>query len=104
MLAGPVGLGPRPRAKKPAMHRFANPARFQRLSAAILPWVTGGGVIAFLLGLYLALIGSPPDYQQGDSVRIMYLHFPAAGMALMVYSSMVVAAAVALVWKHPLAE
>ena len=86
------------------MHRFANPARFLRIAAIVLPWATGGAVVTFLLGLYLALIGSPPDYQQGDSARIMYVHFPAAGMALMIYSSMAVAAAVALVWKHTLAE
>lgn len=86
------------------MHRFANPARFLRLAALVLPWVSVASVLLFAAGLYLALLGSPGDYQQGDSVRIMYIHVPAAWMAMFTYSSMAVAAAVALVWRHPLAE
>lgn len=86
------------------MHRFANPARFQRLSAAILPWCAGATVILLIVGLYIALFGSPPDYQQGDTVRIMYIHVPAAWMSLFVYVNMAIAAACGLVWKHPLAD
>lgn len=86
------------------MHRFANPARFQRLSAAILPWTAGATVILLIVGLYVALIGSPRDYQQGDTVRIMYIHVPAAWMSLFVYVNMAIAAACGLVWKHPLAD
>lgn len=86
------------------MHRFANPARFQRLSAAILPWTAGATVILLIVGLYIALIGSPRDYQQGDTVRIMYIHVPAAWMSLFVYVNMAIAAACGLVWKHPLAD
>lgn len=86
------------------MHRFANPARFQRLAALILPWVVGLSVVLFAVGLYLALIASPPDYQQGDTVRIMYVHVPSAWMAMFAYTSMAAAAAAALVWRHPLAE
>ncbi|AWJ84200.1 heme transporter HemC [Azospirillum sp. TSH58] len=86
------------------MHRFANPARFQRLSAAILPWTAGATVILLIVGLYIALVGSPRDYQQGDTVRIMYIHVPAAWMSLFVYVNMAIAAACGLVWKHPLAD
>ncbi len=86
------------------MHRFANPARFQRLSAAILPWTAGATVILLIVGLYISLIGSPRDYQQGDTVRIMYIHVPAAWMSLFVYVNMAIAAACGLVWKHPLAD
>ena len=86
------------------MHRFANPARFQRLAARILPWAAGIALSCFAIGLWFALVGSPPDYQQGDTVRIMYVHVPAAWMALFVYSSMAMAAVAALVWRHPLAE
>ena len=86
------------------MHRFANPARFQRLSAAILPWTAGATVILLIVGLYISLIGSPRDYQQGDTVRIMYIHVPAAWMSLFVYVNMTIAAACGLVWKHPLAD
>jgi heme exporter protein C len=86
------------------MHRFANPARFMRLSAALLPWVSGAAALAGLAGLYLALVAAPPDYQQGETVRIMFVHVPAAWMALMVYGAMAAASAVGLVWRHPLAE
>lgn len=86
------------------MHRFANPARFLRLAALVLPWVSILSVLLFAGGLYLALFASPGDYQQGDTVRIMYIHVPAAWMAMFAYSSMAVAAACALVWRHPLAE
>ncbi len=88
---------------KRVMHRFATPAQFLRLSAAILPWSAGLTVVLFAVGLYLALIGSPPDYQQGESVRIMYVHVPAAWMAVFVYAVMAAASAVALIWRHPLA-
>ncbi|UEM03735.1 heme ABC transporter permease [Skermanella rosea] len=86
------------------MHRFANPARFLRLSGVVLPWVAGATVVLTIVGLYLALFASPPDYQQGETVRIMYIHVPAAWMALFVYTNMAIAAAVGLVWKHPLAD
>jgi len=86
------------------MHRFANPARFLRLSAMLLPWSAGATVILLIVGLYLSLFGSPPDYQQGDTVRIMYIHVPAAWMSLFVYTNMAAAAAAGLVWKHPLAD
>ncbi len=86
------------------MHRFANPARFQRLAATVLPWSAGLGAALGLAGLYLALVASPADYQQGESVRIMYIHVPAAWMALFVYGAVALAGAVGLVWKHPLAE
>ena len=87
-----------------SLHRFANPTRFMRLSGAVLPWVVGGAAICFPVGLYLALIASPPDYQQGETVRIMYVHVPAAWMALFVYTAMAAASAVALIWRHPLAD
>jgi len=84
--------------------RFASPARFQRLAAAVLSWSAGLTVVTLLAGLALALVGSPPDYQQGEAVRIMYVHVPAAWMAMFVYAGMAAAAAVGLVWKHPLAD
>ena len=86
------------------MHRFANPARFLRISNAVLPWAAGATVVLMIAGLYLSLFASPADYQQGDTVRIMYIHVPAAWMALFVYTNMAIAAAVGLVWKHPLAD
>jgi len=86
------------------MHRFANPTRFMRVANAILPWCAGLTVVFLAVGLYLGLAGSPADYQQGDTVRIMYIHVPAAYMAMFVYGAMAVASAMALIWKHPLAD
>jgi heme exporter protein C len=86
------------------MHRFANPARFLRISNVVLPWAAGATVVLMIAGLYLSLVASPADYQQGDTVRIMYIHVPSAWMALFIYTNMAVAAAVGLVWKHPLAD
>ena len=86
------------------MHRFANPARFSRIADALLPWIAVGTVLSLGAGLYLSLFVAPPDYQQGESVRIMYVHVPAAWMALFIYTAMAVASAVALIWRHPLAD
>jgi heme exporter protein C len=86
------------------VNRFANPARFMRLSAGILPWCAWLCLLALAAGLYLGLVAAPPDYQQGEAVRIMYVHVPAAWMALNVYLFVAVASAAALVARHPLAE
>mgnify|MGYP000845460927 CR=1 FL=1 len=86
------------------LHRFANPGRFLRLADRLLPWLIPAAAIVLGLGLYLALIGSPPDYQQGETVRIMYVHVPAAWMAMSTYLLLALAGAAALIWRHPLAE
>jgi heme exporter protein C len=86
------------------MHRFANPLRYQRIADAVLPWAGGLAVVLGVVGLYLALLVAPPDYQQGEAYRMMYVHVPAAWMALMVYALMAAASVVGLVWRHPLAE
>src|SRR5689334_16592321 len=83
---------------------LANPARFMRLSGVLLPWLGGAAAGLLALGLVWSLVLAPPDYQQGESVRIMFIHVPAAWMALSVYLFVAVASAVALVWRHPLAE
>ena len=63
------------------MHRFANPTRFSKLISALQPWAMGISVLCLATGLYFALIVSPADYQQSETVRIMYVHVPAAWMA-----------------------
>ena len=83
---------------------LANPARFTRFSTRALPWCSWSAAVVLAVGLYWSLAVAPPDYQQGDAVRIMYVHVPAAWMALSVYLMLAVASAVALVWRHPLAE
>ncbi|KZD10494.1 heme ABC transporter permease [Oceanibaculum pacificum] len=86
------------------MHRFANPARFTRISRALTPWTAAATLVLLAAGLYLGIFASPADYQQGETVRIMYVHVPSAWMAMACYTSMALASAVALIWKHPLAD
>src|SRR5579875_3682201 len=86
------------------MPRFANPNRFMRLSAHLLPWSGAATALLFVGGLVLALFIAPPDYQQGESVRIMFVHVPAAWMASLVYALVALMSAVALIWRHPLAD
>jgi heme exporter protein C len=86
------------------LHKYANPARFLKLANAIQPWAAAATIGLLLAGLYFALLSSPGDYQQGETVRIMYVHVPAAWMAMFCYTAMAAAAAVGLIWKHPVAE
>ena len=86
------------------IQRFANPGRFLSIANAVLPWAWAATLLLFAIGLTLALYASPADYQQGETVRIMYVHVPAAWMALMVYSLMALASAVAIIFRHPLAD
>ena len=86
------------------MHRFANPARFMRIAEPILPWTSVAALVAIMLALYFGIFDSPADYQQGETVRIMYVHVPAAWMALFAYTVMALASGSFLIWKHPLAD
>lgn len=86
------------------MHRFANPARFQRIARRVLPFAAVAAAGFLAAGLYFALFASPADYQQSETVRIMYVHVPAAWMSLFVYACMAASSAVALIWRHPLAD
>ena len=86
------------------LSRFANPTRFVKLADRVTPWCAWGAGLCIAAGLALAFFFSPADYQQGDAVRIMYLHVPSAWMAMFGYSFVAVAAAVGLVWRHPLAH
>ena len=86
------------------LHKYANPRRFLSIIGAIYPWSVALTVILLAAGLYLALFVAPPDYQQGETVRIMFVHVPAAWMGLMVYTMMAISSAVGLIWKHPVAD
>mgnify|MGYP003626716949 FL=1 len=83
---------------------FANPRRFMKLATGLSPWLAGATVVLAAAGLYLGLFASPADYQQGETVRIMYVHVPAAWMALFCYVGLAISAAVGLIWKHPVAD
>lgn len=85
-------------------HRFASPARFLSLADILQPLALCVALVAGAAGLFMALVTSPVDYQQGENVRIMYVHVPAAWMAMLVYASMATAAFCGLVWRHVLAE
>ncbi|MGE4253431.1 MAG: heme ABC transporter permease [Parvibaculaceae bacterium] len=87
-----------------SMQTLANPARFTALANSVLPYVWALAATAFAVGLYLGLVHSPADYQQGETVRIMYVHVPAAWLALFVYTVMAVASGVAIIFRHPLAD
>jgi heme exporter protein C len=86
------------------IRRFANPTRFLALARVVTPLAAVLSALGFGFGLWLALVASPPDYQQEETVRIMYVHVPAAWMALFVYTSMAIAAITGFVWKHVVAE
>ena len=86
------------------MQNLANPARFVRLANAVLPYVWAITLILFAIGLYGSLIAAPTDYQQGETVRIMFVHVPAAWMALFVYPLMALPSAAAIIFRHPLAD
>jgi heme exporter protein C len=83
---------------------LANPNRFLKIAHAILPFAWAATALCFAVGLYGAIFASPADYQQGETVRIMYVHVPAAWMGLFVYVLMAIASAVALIFRHPLAD
>jgi len=84
--------------------RYANPERFMGLSAWLMPLLAAIAAILFAIGLPWALMFSPPDYVQGESARIMYVHVPAAWWALGMYVAMGVASVMSLVWRHLLAD
>jgi heme exporter protein C len=83
---------------------LANPTRFLAFSGALLPWLWGAALAGLALGLYLSFFVAPPDYQQGETVRIMFIHVPSAWLSMFGYLLMAVAALGTLVWRHPLAD
>jgi heme exporter protein C len=85
-------------------HRCASPKYFYQISGKLLPWIGWASLLLILTGLYFGLIKAPPDYQQGESYRIIYIHVPAAWMSMFIYVVMAVAGGIFLVWKMKLAE
>jgi heme exporter protein C len=86
------------------MFELANPKRFLDASRSLLPWLAAAAGILIANGLWLALFVVPPERQQGDTVRIMYLHVPAAWVAMMAYAAIAAASLLGLVNRHPLAD
>jgi heme exporter protein C len=86
------------------MQILANPNLFLRIAGKILPFAWILTIILFAVGLYGSFITSPADYQQGETVRIMYIHVPAAWLGLFGYVLMAVLSAIAIIFRHPLAD
>ena len=84
--------------------RLANPTRFMSLSATLLPWVGGLALALIAVGLYLAFFSAPPDYQQGHTVKIMFIHVPSAWLAMGIYLLVAISSFGLLVFRHPLAD
>jgi heme exporter protein C len=87
-----------------SLHRFANPGQFMRLSGAVLPYLAAAALVLTVTGLGWGLFVSPADWQQGDAVRIMYVHVPCAWLASAGYSGLAVCSILSLIWRHPLAD
>ena len=85
------------------MHVYANPARFLKIARPLTAWLGWGGVALIALALALGLFATPRDYLQGESVRILYVHVPAAWLAMGGWTGIAVASLMQLVWRHPLA-
>jgi heme exporter protein C len=83
---------------------YAKPERLFHLCGAWLPYLTVATIVTMTLGLVWGLAFAPPDYQQGDSYRIIYIHVPSAIWSMGVYSSMAIAAFIALVWQVKTAQ
>jgi heme exporter protein C len=82
---------------------LANPTRFIALADRLLPWLAGLSALLLAVGLYMSF-AAPEDYQQGSTVRIMYIHVPFAWISMMCYSLMALSSLGTLVWRHPLAD
>jgi heme exporter protein C len=87
-----------------AVSDLANPTRFLALVDRLLPFVWAAAVAGLAVGVYLAFFVAPPDYQQGETVRIMFIHVPSAWLSMFGYGLMAIAALGTLVWRHPLAD
>ncbi len=86
------------------MWSLANPTRLLELANRVIPWLAAAVFLLLGISLYLAFFVAPPDYQQGETVRIMFVHVPAAWLAMFGYTLIAVASVGSLIWRHPLAD
>jgi heme exporter protein C len=87
-----------------SLHALANPARFLRLARPLTPALLVPGALLTLFGCWAGLTMTPPDYLQGDSVRILYIHVPTAWLGMGGWSGIAIASLSYLIWRHPLAR
>ena len=85
-------------------HKLASPPHAYRITGRLLPWFAWPAGLLIAVGLYGGVVLAPPDYQQGDAFRIVYVHAPSAWLSMLVYGTMAVAAAIGLVWRIKLAH
>jgi heme exporter protein C len=85
------------------MHAYANPARFLKIARPLTAWLGWPGLLLIGVGLGYGLFVAPPERYQGDSVRIIYIHVPAAWLGMAGWTGIAVASFMQLVWRHPLA-
>jgi heme exporter protein C len=86
------------------IHKAGSPPWFYRVSGLLIPWLWAIFIVLTSIGLYLGLVVAPVDYQQGETVRIMYLHVPSAWMSMMIYGFMAIMGFIALVWRIRMME
>jgi heme exporter protein C len=85
------------------MHGYANPARFLKIARPATMWLLGLGTLLLFAGVYGGLAITPPDYLQGETVRILYIHVPSAWLGMAGWASIAAASISQIVWRHPLA-
>lgn len=86
------------------LHQLASPPYFYALAGRLIPWLGWSCALLLVLGLYLGFFVAPPDYQQGEAYRILYVHAPSAWMSMLIYVVMAVSGAIVLIWRLKLAE
>ncbi|MFM7084420.1 MAG: heme ABC transporter permease CcmC [Hyphomicrobium sp.] len=90
--------------KQTPIQTLANPTKFMQLSQRLLPWFSGAAAAILLYAFFLVFFVSPSDYQQGETVKIMYIHVPAAWLGMMGYALVALSSFGYLVFRHPLAD
>ena len=86
------------------LHKLASPPHFYRIALNLIPWFAFPGLVLIGYGAYAGLFVAPPDYQQGDAFRIIYVHVPAAYLSMMTYMIMAISAGIGLIWRMKLAH
>ena len=86
------------------LHKMASPPYFYKLAKTLAPWFAVPGILLIAYGSFAGLFVAPPDYQQGDAFRIIYVHVPAAYLSMMGYMIMAIAGAIGLIWRMKLAH
>jgi len=86
------------------LHRFSSPKLFHQSTSRFVPWLLAGFLATAIVGIYQGLWVAPPDYEQGESYRIIYVHVPAAWLSMFAYMVMAVSSAIFMIWRIKLAD